>query len=87
MSVFNEWENGVGTVDFSTHLEVPLMTRSTYRVGMIEVNFDKALGKHLAEGEMWAWLGHEIPDTLTNVFFERYTECFKEQTPTLLLRI
>lgn len=69
--MFIEWVKVVGTKDHSNRLNIPLMVRSTYKAGMIEVNFDKVLYRHIVEAEMWARMGMEVPTVLQFVYGQR----------------
>lgn len=69
--MYREWVKTVGTKDHSHRLDIPLMIRSTYKAGMIEVNFDKTLYRHTIEAEMWARNGQAIPPVLQYVYNQR----------------
>jgi len=66
---YDKWVEEVGTEDLLPRLEIPLMVRNTYKTGVLmEMNFDKFLYRHIAEAEVWARLGKNIPDVLVKVF-------------------
>ncbi|CAL8125661.1 unnamed protein product [Orchesella dallaii] len=69
--MYKEWIKVVGNKDHTHRLDIPLMIRSTYKAGMIEVNFDKVLYRHIVEAEMWARIGQDIPQVLTYVYHQR----------------
>ena len=69
--MYDNWLCALGTKDMTPRLDIPLMIRSTYKPGMIEVNFDKVLYRHLYEADYWSRLGKDIPENLINVFEQR----------------
>ena len=71
LQTYKEWVRQVGPRDLTPRLEIPLMIRSSYRHGMIEVNFDKVLYRHIAEADIWYRMGMEVPLVLQNVYFQR----------------
>lgn len=68
---YQEWLKVVGNKDHSHRLDIPLMIRSTLTAGMIEVNFDKVLYRHIVEAEMWSRWGQEVPQVLQFVYNQR----------------
>lgn len=69
--MYAEWLKSVGNKDHTHRLDIPLMIRSTYKAGMIEVNFDKVLYRHIVEAEMWARWGQPVPAVLQYVYNQR----------------
>jgi len=69
--MYESWLQALGTKDMTPRLEIPLMIRSTYKPGMIEVNFDKVLYRHITEAGIWSRMDREIPENLKDVFDQR----------------
>lgn len=65
------WLKVLGPNNLYPHLDIPLMTRSTSKFGMIEINFDKMLAVNILQAELWESIGFPIPDVLWDVFYER----------------
>jgi len=63
---FNEWTTTVDK-DIGKLLEIPLMSRSTEQIGMLDLNFDRKLQKLFQEIHYWEKLMFEIPHYASEV--------------------
>ena len=67
---FNEW---AGTIERepTRYLEVPLMVKSHYKSGMIDISFSKNLLKLFTEASYWERLRFELPHYAGEVYHKR----------------
>jgi hypothetical protein len=71
-SLYQEWLQVLGPKDLAHHLDIPLMIRSTSKLGMIEINFDKMLAANILQAEKWQSIGFEIPEVLGDIYWMKY---------------
>eukprot|EP00079_Xenopus_tropicalis_P031840 XP_017945611.1 PREDICTED: dynein heavy chain 2, axonemal [Xenopus tropicalis] len=68
--LFSEWSQGADK-QAVRRLDTPLMARSTEKVGMLDVNFDKSVLKMFVEIHYWERLQFEIPHYVAEIYQRR----------------